>query len=453
VVKGKKFPGAVLYAKCIEVLPQSAATAVIRIVMGKQLPSRSPRVIPMLRHFVALIAMSLCLVGHALGEDAPRTVDQAVTWLQNRSTQMIHDCRHPTKSGITAFPPQVGAGYDAFWLRDYAYMLEGNADAFSDAEVTNAYRYFLGGQRSDGAMVDCIKFDGIPVYMPGGGTLGRNPVADGSQFAVDVAWHTFQKTHDKRLIAQTVDKLITAMNAVPRNPANGLVRIRPGTEIDRCPYGFTDTVHKQGDELFCSLLFVQASRQLGELLNAVGRPDEAKTWNTESLRVTRSINQVFWGAKTGLYLAATDVCRQPDIWGSAFAVSIGVADSQRAQAVAAYFDRHYSELVKRGQLRHLPAGMVWESTSTSPGTYQNGAYWATPIGWFVQTLDRVNPKLADQTVVDLVNDFIATHDENECVNDGYAHVSHYLVSATLPLAGIRAMQAARAPHHKSTSNQ
>ena len=48
-------------------------------------------------------------------------------------------------------------------------------------------------------------------------------------------------------------------------------------------------------------------------------------------------------------------------------------------------------------------------------------------------------QLAEQTVVDLVRDFIATGDENECVNDGYANVSHYVASTTLPLEGIRAM--------------
>jgi hypothetical protein len=245
------------------------------------------------------------------------------------------------------------------------------------------------------------------------------------------------------LIAKTVDKLILGMKVVPRNPATGLVHINPGAELDRCPYGFTDTIRKQGDVLFCSLLYVQASRQLADLLAAAGRPGDAESWRREAAKVSRAINEVFWDPKTGLYHAATLVCHQPDIWGSAFAVTLGVADQNQAQAVARYFKEHYSGIVKRGQLRHLPGGMFWESTSTRPGAYQNGAYWATPIGWFVQTLDRADPALADRTVIDLVQDFIGTKDENECVNDGYANVSHYNVSATLPLAGIHAMIDAR----------
>src|SRR5579859_1046989 len=162
----------------------------------------------------------------------PETIPSAIAWLEKRSQQMIRDCRRATASGVSAFPPQVGGGYEAFWLRDYAYMLEGNLAAFSDQELRDSYRFFLAGQRADGAMVDCIKFDGTPCYMPGYGTLGRNPVADGSQFMVDVAWCTFQKIHDTNLVAETLDALSKGMKVVPRNPATGLVHIQPGPEHD-----------------------------------------------------------------------------------------------------------------------------------------------------------------------------------------------------------------------------
>jgi len=241
---------------------------------------RGSAALPLPTHFLvsfSLLLAAAVFAGEAGSERRPATLGEAIAWLKQKSTQMIRDCRRPTKSGITAFPPQVGGGYEAFWLRDYAYMLEGNVEAFSDKELKDAYLFFLAGQRADGAMVDCIKFDGTPVYMPGYGTIGRNPVADGSQFAVDVAWHTYPKTRDKELVAATADKLIKGMKAVPRNPATGLVHIKPGTEHDRCPYGFTDAIRKQGDELFCSLLFVQASRQLAGLLDAAGRRRRGQT--------------------------------------------------------------------------------------------------------------------------------------------------------------------------------
>ena len=86
------------------------------------------------------------------------------------------------KDGTSAFPPQVGIGYEAFWLRDYIYTLEGSVDSYSDKELLDAGRLFIKSMRADGAGVDCVKFDGQPIYKPGFGTLGANPVADGSQF-------------------------------------------------------------------------------------------------------------------------------------------------------------------------------------------------------------------------------------------------------------------------------
>jgi hypothetical protein len=275
--------------------------------------------------------------------------------------------------------------------------------------------------------------------------MGLNPVADGSQFMVDVAWRTWRKTGDTNLVAQTIGKLARGMEAVPRDPSNGLVFIKPGPEHDRCPYGFTDGIREQGDVLFCSLLLAQACGQLGDFAEAIHQDGEAERWRSEARDLEQHIRETFWDGRIGLFNAATVVCKQPDIWGSAFAVYLGAATPEQTRAVATYFKEHYGEIVKRGQIRHLPGGMYWEKTiGEAPGTYQNGGYWATPTGWFVYTLDFVDPELADRTVVELVKDFIATKDENEWIGDGGKGVPHYLDSATLPLDAIGAMQRRRA---------
>jgi neutral trehalase len=172
------------------------------------------------------------------------------------------------------------------------------------------------------------------------------------------------------------------MNAVPRNPDTFLVHIKPGEPWDRCPYGFTDTVRKEGDELFCSLLYVQASRQLADLLSSAGRATEAENWKQQAERVAASIRRVFWDPRAGLFRAATVCCREHDIWGSAFAVYLGVADHEQAKAIATVFKRDYSGLVQNGQIRHLPPGVYWEK-GCPRDTYQNGGFWTTPTGWFV----------------------------------------------------------------------
>lgn len=368
-----------------------------------------------------------------------RNLSEAVEWLQGEAHRIVRASAVPMKNGITAFPPQVGIGYDAFWLRDYEYALEGSSQSFSDQEIISACRLFVGGVRDDGAGVDCIRFDGTPIYKPGFGSLGREPVLDGPPFTVGVAWRTWQRTKNRRVLKEFLDPLVRTMRYMPRNPTNGLAHIKFTGE--RCPYGFTDTILKSGDELFSSLLFVQASTQLGDLLEADARRDDAQYWRAEATRVIRSVRAVFWDDVVGLFHATTGDCNVPDIWGSAFAVRLGVATSDQAQRIAKYFKTHYDELTLHGQLRHTPGFTDWsgQKTPTNSGKYQSGGYWATPVGWFVYTLDLEDPALAEQTVIDLVRHF-QEHGACEWINrEGVCQLPGYTASAALPLEGIHAM--------------
>ena len=362
---------------------------------------------------------------------------EAIDWLESESHRLIRASERKMKDGTSAFPPQVGIGYEAFWLRDFAYTLEGSLDSYSEKELLQACRIFIRSIRADGAGVDCVAFDGRPIYKPGFGTMGANPVADGSQFTIAVAWHTYRKTKDSEFLGQIIDDLVRTMNAVPLNPETRLVHIKDD-DWDRCPYGFTDTVRMQGDVLFCSLLYVEASRRLSDLLNVVGRKDEAEIWFHEANVTAKSIRKILWDSQTGLFRAATIRCKEHHIWGSAFAVYLGITDEGQSRAIAKYFRDNYLQIVQKGQIRHLPAGVYWETCVAAQDTYQNGAYWATPTGWFVYTLDLVDPKLADQTVIDIVTDF----KENSACEWLFVEkhrLPNYLASASLPLAGIRAM--------------
>ncbi len=362
----------------------------------------------------------------------------AVLWLEKEAHRLIRTSRRTMHDGSAAFPPQVGIGYEAFWLRDYAYMLEGSVNSFSDKELTDACNLFIRSKRSDNAGVDCVKFDGTPIYKPGFGTMGKNPVADASQFTVNVAWHTYHKTGDKKLLTSIIDPLVRILQSTPRNPETHLVHIIPGDEQERCPYGFTDTIGKQGDLLFCSLLYVQASRRLSDLFTALGEKSEATNWKKKSERVAENIRNIFWDSQTGLFRAATIHCKEHDIWGSAFAVYLGVADQEQAKIIASYFQKNYRSIVKKGQIRHLPGSVYWEQSICKRDTYQNGAYWGTPTGWFVYTLDLVDPGLANETVIDLVNDY-KKYGASEWISETEYKLPNYLASASLPLAGIRAM--------------
>jgi hypothetical protein len=369
---------------------------------------------------------------------------EAVKWLESEAHRIVRASAVPMDDGTLAFPPQVGIGYDAFWLRDYEYALEGSIASFSNKELTAACRVFIQAIRKDGAAVDCVRFNGTPIYKPGYGSMGREPVLDGPPFTVSVAWQTYRRTKDAARLKAILDPLVQTMNYMPRNPTNGLAHIKaPG---ERCPYGFTDSIPKSGDELFCSLLMVQAARQLAELLEAGGRRDEAPPWQQEAKRIAASVRDVFWDGQAGLFRATTGACNIPDIWGSAFAVWLNVATPEQARTVASYFKAHYDELVLHGQVRHMPGFMDWngQRTAVNSGQYQSGGFWATPVGWFVYTLDLADPALADRTVIEMVRHF-QQHGACEWINrEGTRQLPGYTASAALPLAGIRAMLERRA---------
>jgi hypothetical protein len=102
-----------------------------------------------------------------------KSLSEAVTWLEKEAHRIIIAAKRTMNDGTSAFPPQVGIGYEAFWLRDYVYTLEGSVDSYSENELADACRFFVRSLRSDGAGVDCVKFDGTPIYKPGLERRGR----------------------------------------------------------------------------------------------------------------------------------------------------------------------------------------------------------------------------------------------------------------------------------------
>ena len=385
---------------------------------------------------IVILLFSMFFCGSNLSaQSGSDDLHNAIAWLDDKAEQMIRDSVRITKSGFHAFPPQAGSGYEAFWLRDYEYMLEGKIGAFTDKELKDSCLMFVNAQSKEGAMVDCVKFDGTAIYKPGYGSVGQNPVADGSQFTVSVAWHTFRKIKDRELLANIIDSLIRGMEYVPRDPKTHLVHIDPNQPWDRCPYGFTDLVRKKGDVFFCSILYVRAAQQLADMLDELKRSDQARQWRGRADKISQSIRKSFWDGQMGLFRAATVSCREPDIWGSAYSVYIGVADEKQAQQIASYFRDHYSEIVKRGQLRHTPGGVYWE-VGPDRETYQNGAYWGTASGWMIHALYRRNPERAARMFNDLV-DYYQTYAIYECTNGEYRQLPHYVASATNPYGVVR----------------
>ena len=138
-----------------------------------------------------------------------------------------------------------------------------------------------------------------------------------------------------------------------------------------------------------------------------------------------------------LYRAATVRCRQHDVWGSAYAIWLGVAPDEYADRIAKYFKDNYDGLVQNGQIRHLPPGQYWDETRwNKKDHYQNGYFWGNATGGICWALERIDPMLVDKTYNDLISDY-RRRGVNERTFGGKTACPDYLASVSLPLQGMR----------------
>lgn len=360
---------------------------------------------------------------------------RATAWLERTAGELEAGSRRIAFNGTRLYTPDGVGHYDALWTRDFEYMVEGWPDGVGAADLRNDFTYLIEAQRADGTIPDNRQADGTPDYV----VLGSDPPTDNSQFLVKQAYDYYRLTGDLSLFEAHAQALVRAMRAVPRSPTSSLVYITP--EAPHSGYGFTDSVGKTGEELFSSLLYVEAARDLAAMFRASGDPSDADTWEAEAEAVRRDVQRLRDPA-TGMFFAASVDDRQIDVWGSAYAAYIGAIPDAQADAVGRYLTRNYDGLVHRGQVRHLPAGTYWNRMlfPFPPGTYQNGGYWATPSGWVASAIARIDRRLARKMLIDLVRDFQA-NGVSEAFNDanGYRGADRYVASATAPLPAARAL--------------
>jgi hypothetical protein len=377
----------------------------------------------------------------------------SLAFLESAARRELEGCRVVAHDGTVLFTPDGQGHYRALWTRDFAYMVEGAGDLIDPAEIRAAILYLLRGQRADGCVPDRVQADGRPVYSAGAAhaPLGEPPT-DNAQFMVLLVHETVRRTGDLDLARQSLPALRRALDHVPRS-AGGLVHIPHGQR--QSPYGFTDTVAKTGELLFSSLLYWEACVKMASLCasdRCSACDKDERSYRQRAEAVERGLDRL-WDPQAGAYRAATGDNALIDVWGSAYAVYNGCARGERRERLLVFLRDHYKNYAWRGQVRHLlqadqrsgdqrsgdqRSGEHWERLliPVEPGTYQNGAYWATASGWVLFALAQIDLPLARSMFAELIQDFR----ENgicECVNVGYRKLEHYVVSAVNPLGALR----------------
>ena len=385
-------------------------------------------------------------------------------------------------AGFSLYMPGGQTGYSAFWIRDFAMSLD--SGLFTAAEISNHLVFEAAAQNGAAprplrhgltvppfAIPDHINFDGGAVFYPGtysatedqgDGTFGQLPPVDDQYEFVHTAYALFQTTGDARFLATEIngrsllDRLTNAFAAPEVDATSELVSTTANQRA--VGFGFYDGVYFTGQVLFPSLLRYQAAGELSRLCAALGKQDEAANYRRLQTRIAQEIEATFGASPRlrGWLQAATGIGGQADVWGTLFALHLGVLDGDgtRRATVAVLDGVRRGTIVAEAAVRHVPADMdyatnsAWERTvGIRVNTYQNGAYWHTATGWLIEAVDRADASLARRLFADYV-----THLRRQDFRLGPGHEAPwecfhpasggqngvYMTSVTLPYAVLSA---------------
>lgn len=342
-------------------------------------------------------------------------------------------------SGIRLHTPDGQGHYRALWTRDYHYQIDDAGELMPPGEIRDCLEYtFSHARPEDGWMPDRVDEHGIALYAAGSFDATGAGLAnlDDNAFAVlstEVYLRYVSDDEGKAFVNKWMDTLVRAMRATPVGE-NGLVYNDP--EKPHSPYGFTDIICKTGYECFTSLLHWKACKVLASW--------GVKEFEASAKKIEQSFEATFFPDGRILPLAATIDCRKTDIWASCYALACDFPFSdERKNEMRKALVEQYDGIVQNGQLRHMPAGEYWDRffcytkadgtvqyINVEPGTYQNGAFYATPAKWLVMALYPYDKKLAERVVADLKVDF-ETGGCCECINGlDYRKLPDFVPSAT-----------------------
>ncbi len=383
----------------------------------------------------------------------------------------------------TLIRPSGSEAYPAFWIRNFAMSVDSGLIPLEEQrhalllaalhQQDGALLLPNGARVPEGAIPDHITFRGVPIYFPGtfddyagqgGGPWGDYPCFDNPFFFIHMGY-TFVRSSGDAAVLQTIVRKKTllkrmqlAYNMPPHDTETGLVSCTDATR--GANFGFVDTVEQTGALLISSLLKLRAADQLAALMDMDGNTLAADLYREDAVHIRSAIASTF-PLGSGFLRASTGRSAQPDVWGTALAVYLGIlAPELEGKACQALADGYRSGTIAwHGLIRQVPTDgdfntdTMWESTPTEKNRHQNGAYWATPTGWVAYAIGKVDSGLSQK----LAGEYIATMREGdfrtgkrhgepwECAHPkgDYQFNPVYVTSVTAPLAAFRRITSPR----------
>jgi len=253
---------------------------------------------------------------------------EVADWMRARMVDLVDSNRGRLPNGKTAFYADALRHYNLIFNRGFGYIYEFADDLIEPSEARGFLEYLLAGQRADGCIPDRVNSAGRAIYSPGG---ENNPLADhaldNSSFLASAVCRYVANSGDLDFFRRHEPALRRGMDFISRAP-NGLVFNNP--ENPQCVYGFTDLVKKTGHLLFTSVLCHNACVALEAACRKAkaGDPDE---YARRAQQIKANIG-ILWDRHSGAFWVADGLCKQYDVWGTAFVLHNGVYSLLRREA-------------------------------------------------------------------------------------------------------------------------
>ena len=215
-----------------------------------------------------------------------------------------------------------------------------------------------------------------------------------------------------------ISRLEQAYKMPPSDTKSHLVQV---DETNRgVDFGFRDAIYITGKLCYASLLKYQAAIQMAYLFTKMGNKSKALVYQQEANLLKRSIISTFIDAR-GMLRASTGISAQADVWATSLAINLGVLTGQSRLKAAQYLRDAYvkGELSQKGNIRHVvqsddfSATSAWEKSVVPINTYQNGAYWGTPVGWVCQAIAYVDLPSAQKLAKEFIQELLDPKTQNE----------------------------------------
>ena len=389
--------------------------------------------------------------------------------------QKISDAFGPNETGGTLIRPGGRSSYPAFWIRDYAMSLEAGFVKLAEqkhmlyltarTQADQAVLTKWGTQIPKGAIADHIRIDdSVPIFFPGTyeaenqgkPVWGMQPPFCDAYFFIHMAYYFAIHEGQTKFLKEKVlgmrfmDRLEMAFSSVPHDETSLLVSV---TDANRgVDFGFRDAVYMTGDLCYSSLLKYQAALQLAELHRLMGQTKKSQTYTRIAQRLKKAIPERFQ-LSSGFLKASTGKSGQADVWATSLAHRLGILSKNMVQKASQKMNEAFQkgDLSFRGNIRHVlrsddfSSQTAWEQSEVSKDSYQNGAYWGTPVAWVANLMAETRKELAQQLIQAYINELREGDFRKgegfgspwECFNQKSAQNPVYMTSVTCPLIALK----------------